>query len=472
MADFLATEQSEAATAKRDGVSRAAVHHFKKTRGKAVSPGPPPFFHPEEEKLLASFVRTKAFLGQGLTRDGFLACCGEYVAALSLERQQIARRNFNGKCTPGRGFYRLFLNRWPELTEYRVGTLEDSRAQNARPDVVARSYAALTLCYRDLKIKHPRQVFNMDETHVEPRQLLLEARTTILGGRGMRKPEVTIPSIGSGAAACIAAVTVFAGGLLAPLFLVVEGEAKGHAFAKITVDGKRTSVPLAARLNDAAMVAGRTPAGFYKGIFDVWCAHFAALAIAYYPGESKLLSLDEAKVHLSATGLLNLMRANVHVVAEPSKLSHLLQPLDNKHVFGRLQPSVRGAVRGRTRCVVRGAAFTCVDMVECVKVAVDNAFTPISLVSAFSAVSMWPLDPTKVPAEELSKGADRVVLDVNLELLVSRRTPVVRKDLSCPTVVQGALSTEKRATVLTAPEVLEGLQCGSMATRRPARFDG
>jgi len=111
-------------------------------------------------------------------------------------------------------------------------------------------------------------------------------------------------------------------------------------------------------------------------------------------------------------------------------------------------------------------------MVECVKVAVDNAFTPISLVSAFSAVSMWPLDPTKVPAEELSKGADRVVLDVNLELLVSRRTPVVRKDLSCPTVVQGALSTEKRATVLTAPEVLEGLQCGSMATRRPARFDG
>jgi len=243
----------------------------------------------------------------------------------------------------------------------------------------------------------------MDETHFEPRQLLLEARTTLLGGRGMRKPEVIIPSIGSGAATCTAAVTVSAGGLLAPLFLVVEGEAKGLAFAKITVDGKTTSVPLAARLNDSAMVVRRTPAGFYKGIFDVWCAHFAALAIAYYPGESKLLSLDDAKVHLSATGLLNLLRANVHVVAEPSKLSHLLQPLDNKHVFGRLQPSVRGAVSGRTRCVVRGAAFTCVDMVECVKVAADNAFTPSSLVSAFSAVGMWPLDPTKVPAEELSK---------------------------------------------------------------------
>jgi len=363
MADFLATGQSEAATAKRVGVSRAAVRHFKKTRGKAVSPGPPPFFHPEEEKLLVSFVRTKALLGQGLTRDGFLACCGEYVAALSLDRQQIARRYFNGKLTPGRGFYRLFLNRWPELTEYRVGTLEDSRAQNARPDIVARWYAALTLCYRDLKIKHPRQVLNMDETHVEPRQLLLEARTTILGGRGMR-----------------------------------------NAFAKITVDGKTTSVPLAARLNDLAMVVRRTPAGFDKGIFDIWCAHFAAFATAYYPGESKLLSLDGAKVHLSATGLLTLLRANVHVVAEPSKRSHLLQPLDNKHAFGRFQPSVRGAVCGRaSSCVARGAAFNCVDMVECVKVAADNAFTPASLVSAFSAVGMWPLDPTKVPAEELSK---------------------------------------------------------------------
>ena len=87
---------------------------------------------------MVSVVRTKALLGQDFTRDGFLACCGEYVAALSLDRQQIARRYFNRKLKTGRGFYRLFLNRWPQLTKYRVGTLEDSRAQNARPDVVAR----------------------------------------------------------------------------------------------------------------------------------------------------------------------------------------------------------------------------------------------------------------------------------------------------------------------------------------------
>ena len=51
-----------------------------------------------------------------------------------------------------------------------------------------------------------------------------------------------------------------------------------------------------------------------------------------------------------------------------------------------------------------------------------------------------------------------MVLDVNLELLVSRLTPVVRKNLSCPTIVQGTLSTAGRATVLRAHEVLAAVQ--------------
>jgi len=45
-------------------------------------------------------------------------------------------------------------------------------------------------------------------------------------------------------------------------------------------------------------------------------------------------------------------------------------------------------------------------MVECGKVAADNAFTPAALVSAYCTVCMWPLGPTKVPEEELAKGAD------------------------------------------------------------------
>jgi len=71
---------------------------------------------------------------------------------------------------------------------------------------------------------------------------------------------------------------------------------------------------------------------------------------------------------------------------------------------------------------------------------------------------MCTLDLTKVPTEDLSKEENRVVLDVNLELLLPRLTPVVRKDLLCPTIMQGTLSTAGRATVFTAPEMLAALQ--------------
>jgi len=145
MLDFLATGQSDTSTSKRVGVSRAALGHFKKKPGKEVPPCPPSFFHPEKEKLFSSFVSTKALLGQDVTRDGFLACCREEVAATSLDRQQIARRYFNRTLTPGRGFYHLFLSRLRQLTKDRAGSLEESRAKSALPDVVVRWHAAKKL---------------------------------------------------------------------------------------------------------------------------------------------------------------------------------------------------------------------------------------------------------------------------------------------------------------------------------------
>jgi len=62
----------------------------------------------------------------------------------------------------------------------------------------------------------------------------------------------------------------------------------------------------------------------------VWAQQFAAFFKSYCPEENKLLALDGAKVHLSAFGLLALVRAKVHLIAEPSKLSHLIKALHNK----------------------------------------------------------------------------------------------------------------------------------------------
>jgi len=80
--------------------------------------------------------------------------------------------------------------------------------------VLTKWFAGLRLIYRDLNIVQPRQLWNMDETHVKARELLLEARSTIIGPRGLRKPEVVMATIGSGAAACTAAFAISPAGMV------------------------------------------------------------------------------------------------------------------------------------------------------------------------------------------------------------------------------------------------------------------
>lgn len=155
-----------------------------------------------------------------------------------------------------------------------------------------------------------------------------------------------------------------------------------------------------------------------------------------------------APQYMSVLGLLTLLRANVHMIAEPSKICHVLLPRVIEHAFGRHQPSVRRAVRGHAnQCSPRGASSTRLDMVDCVTLAADHVLTPHAVTFALAEVGMWPVDRSKIPDEELSKGADNVVRDVDFELLVRWLMPVLHKVLSCAIIVRGTLSPAGRATV-------------------------
>jgi len=213
----------------------------------------------------------------------------------------------------------------------------------------------------------------------------------------------------------------------------------------------------------------RPPPGFDKVVFEVWAEHFAAFARSYYPQEDKILSLKGAKVHLSPAGLLTLLRANVHVIAEPSQMSHILQALDNKSAFGRYQPKLRSRVREiATECRDAGRQFNIPELMRCIAAAASDALTVTALTTAFRQVGMWPLDPTVVTVEELRKGADAPVTSVDLEKLTRRLILSVRKDMTCARVINGTLSTAGRGTVLTAPEILAALE-GEAAAKAAAR---
>jgi len=243
----------------------------------------------------------------------------------------------------------------------------------------------------------------MDETTIKATIIILHGRKTILGGKKLKTPELIVPDNGSGAAGCTAAFTISVSGDVAPPFLVVEGGKEGHAFVMVShADGGRPdTIPLSYRLQDGAVVLRRTQPGFDRSIFDVFALHFAKFAMNFYRYESKILALDGAEVHLSPTGLTRLLAAGVHVFVEPSKISHMLQALDSPTSFGRFQPGLRGCVLVLSHsCVIAKRALSVLDLVECVGMAADTAFTRDSLVSAFKRVGMWPLDPIKVSIEE------------------------------------------------------------------------
>jgi len=125
-------------------------------------------------------------------------------------------------------------------------------------------------------------------------------------------------------------------------------------------------------------------------------------------------------------------------------------------------------VRSRVReadleCRDARRQFNTTELIRCISVAASEALTEEALRTVFRRVGMWPLDPTVVSDEELSKGEDAPVAETDLELLTRRLIPVVRKDMSGPRVVNGTLSTAGRGTVLTADDVIAAISEGAAA---------
>jgi len=229
--------------AARSNVSYNRPRHYILTLAVAKRRRPAPFFPTAEEALLAKFIQTNATIRRGLSQEAVCRVCADYLADLSAERQAAARQLFGGTQQPGRSWVRGSLSRHPELRRYRVGILEEGRARNGRPDVVANRFSLLTLLYRDCRVTPPQKVRNMEETRVYARMSVMDGRAGILGGVCMLKPEIILPPFASRAGACTAAFRVSAAGVVAPYFVVVEGQAAGHAVVTETAaEGSRAGI--------------------------------------------------------------------------------------------------------------------------------------------------------------------------------------------------------------------------------------
>lgn len=161
-------------------VSRSAARHYIKTGGKPSRQGRTLFFFAAEEELLMQYIRTRVLIGTELTRDAYFDCCENCILLLPPARQDQAVSYLGAETRPGKKLFHLVLRRWPNLERYRVGMLQQARAENSRPEVLAGWFAFLEPCMRDLGITKARRTLNTDETHVAAR-LPIGYRTTTVG---------------------------------------------------------------------------------------------------------------------------------------------------------------------------------------------------------------------------------------------------------------------------------------------------
>jgi len=119
-------------------VTRGVARNLELSGGKTSRLGPSPFFTHAGEKLLFQFLRVRAPIGRGQTRDAFFTSRKEHFLTLSAARQETAKLYFGAKTKPDKTSFELFMRRCPGLKRYRVGMLEQSQDENSQLEVVAK----------------------------------------------------------------------------------------------------------------------------------------------------------------------------------------------------------------------------------------------------------------------------------------------------------------------------------------------
>lgn len=93
-------------------------------------------------------------------------------------------------------------------------------------------------------------------------------------------------------------------------------------------------------------------------------------------------------------------------------------------------------------------------MIGCMHQAAYASLTMKPLQSAFQWVGVWPLYPSMINLEEISKGATLPVESLDLEKLVARLIPGVIKKNKKAVIANGTMSTVGRTTVLSAEDLV------------------
>lgn len=216
------------------------------------------------------------------------------------------KHNFNyGQELAGRGWFRLFMKRHPELSIRKAQNMNPARAQKLNRLIVGDYFRKLEEILDTLDLKNkPERIFNMDEKGC---RLTLHHQQSVLAKKGVKRLHLVAPEHAENATivGCVAA----SGTIIPPMILF---------------KGKRLKAEYEDNLPPGTLVKMAPKGSMTTGLFVEFIRHLSRFKIA----GPILLIFDGAACHLDYTIVIEANRHNITLLCLPSNTTHELQPLD------------------------------------------------------------------------------------------------------------------------------------------------
>ncbi|XP_046978393.1 uncharacterized protein LOC124544043 [Vanessa cardui] len=282
------------------GVPRRTIRNHIKSGILHKSLGRNAIFTKEQEKDFVSRIIKFSEMGIPLTskmiRIQAFAFCAKYNIS----------NNFN-KATglAGKGWFRLFLQRNPNLAKRKVQLLNPARAQKLNKTIVTHHFNEVRKLYDEFNLHYrPEKIYNMDEKGC---RLTLHHQQTVIAQKGVKRVHMIGSEHGENVTVvgCVNAI----GNPIPPMILF---------------KGKRKKPEYEDNLPVGSIVHMAPKGSMTTELFIIFIEHLANYKT---PGKC-LLIFDDAKCHLDFRIAEVAEKHEIVLYCLPSNTTHELQPLD------------------------------------------------------------------------------------------------------------------------------------------------
>ncbi|GAB1605179.1 hypothetical protein Ahia01_000799700 [Argonauta hians] len=255
--------------AKQFGIPRRTLRNHIKSGSMEKRLGRKSLMCAEEEQMLVNRIVRFSDIGLPLTAKMIRSYVFEY----------FEKNNLNHPFTSnlaGEKWFRLFLNRHPELRHRKAQAMNPARAQKLNRFIVNDHFNKLEQTLTDLDLfDKPDRIFNLDEKGC---RLSLHHQQQVIAKKGSKRVHLVAPEHGENVTvvACVSAV----GGAVPPM-IIFKGKNRKQQFGD--------------DLPPLACFEMAEKGSMTNDIFVNWLQHFSK----FKPPGKVLLIFDGAKCHLS-----------------------------------------------------------------------------------------------------------------------------------------------------------------------------